>query len=261
MIKKNNRGFSLVELLIAMVILSLIMVSIASFASTTTSTYVRTKTDVELQEDGNDVLNLISDKLMQAQRVRIGTTNNEYTISSTASSGKILNTFYELNELAVVPGSENLEYIAVAYDGAIGDSYGTVADVFYFYKNYLFVFRHYIAERPSAVESTDPDLTGDDMDLYLINYIASDCKTYTDDELEDLKKEHLICDTLEYVEGTPGSLNVDMEAYPEDNSLMIKLNFKAKRSRAENVAMSTIVIRNSYVLSPKGYVYTPPSGP
>lgn len=70
----NNRGFSLVELLVAIAIMSIILISIASFASTTTSTYVQTKADVELQADGADVLNLISDKLMQAKYVRIGTT-------------------------------------------------------------------------------------------------------------------------------------------------------------------------------------------
>lgn len=84
--KKYNQGFSLVELILAVAILGIIMVAIASFMSTTTTTYTRTKNDTELQRTGQELFDMISDKIMQASYIRIGRDGKEYVIEGTNQS-------------------------------------------------------------------------------------------------------------------------------------------------------------------------------
>lgn len=84
--KKYNQGFSLVELVLAVAILGIIMLAIASFMSTTTTTYTRTKNDTELQRTGQEVFDMISDKIMQASYIRIGRDGKEYVIEGTNQS-------------------------------------------------------------------------------------------------------------------------------------------------------------------------------
>ena len=77
--KTNNQGFSLVELILAIAILAIIMVALASFMGTTTRTYTRTKNDIEVQEKGQQLYDSIADKMMQATCIRIGTSDgSEY---------------------------------------------------------------------------------------------------------------------------------------------------------------------------------------
>ena len=68
--KKHNQGFSLVELVIAVAILAIIMVAIASFMTSTTKSYNRAKNDAQLQQTGQELFDMISDKVMQANRQR-----------------------------------------------------------------------------------------------------------------------------------------------------------------------------------------------
>ena len=278
--KKKNRGFSLVELLIAMVILSLIMVSIASFAYSTTSTYVHTKADLELQQDGVQVLDMLSDKIMQAKTVRIGvgelTSEGKalcYEYCSAAdhqsfgvdtggrlledehnylsgSTGNAAYAFSELDENAIIPGvtTKELQYIAVLYDSTMDNKthYQYVLDVYRFINNEVYLFRVLGNERFSAQSSvanpTDVDPTDAMLDAWMDREISTVAdKTAAD--LEAVKSENLICSTVD---------EVDLYASPNDNSIFIKIDLKNERKRAENSVQSMITIRNNYVLQPKG---------
>lgn len=67
----KNRGFSLIELLIAIAILAIIMVMISGFVSTTLHTQRKTKKDMQIQEEAQRIYSQFSDILMQASYVRL----------------------------------------------------------------------------------------------------------------------------------------------------------------------------------------------
>lgn len=81
-VKKRNQGFSLVELLIAMMILSIVMVMVVQFMSTTSGAYQKNKKNLNLQSDSMQIMEQISDTLMQARYIRIQTKDKGiYSIS------------------------------------------------------------------------------------------------------------------------------------------------------------------------------------
>ncbi len=67
--KLNNRGFTFVELILAVAILSIVMISIVHFMTTTSTVYSRSNRDNEVQSQAQDVYQMISSCLMQANTV------------------------------------------------------------------------------------------------------------------------------------------------------------------------------------------------
>lgn len=70
---QSNKGFSLIELLIAMTIFSIIMVMVVTFMSTTTAAYRKTQKNVGIQTEALQISEQISDVLMQAKYIRVTT--------------------------------------------------------------------------------------------------------------------------------------------------------------------------------------------
>lgn len=68
---QRNKGFTLVELLISMALLSIIMLIVVQFMSTTTAAQKRTKYNLKAQTAGNELMNNISDTMSQASYVRV----------------------------------------------------------------------------------------------------------------------------------------------------------------------------------------------
>lgn len=69
--KIHNRGFSFVELLIAMTILSIVMLMVVNFMSMTTGAYRKTKKNLNIQTEALQVMEQMSDTLMQAAYIRV----------------------------------------------------------------------------------------------------------------------------------------------------------------------------------------------
>lgn len=67
--KRNNKGFTFVELILAVAILSIIMVSIVHFMTTTSTVYSRSNRDNEVQSMAQDVYEQVYSCLMQANKV------------------------------------------------------------------------------------------------------------------------------------------------------------------------------------------------
>lgn len=67
--KLNNQGFTFVELVIAVAILSVITVSIATFMATTSRVYSKTNHNNEVQSQAVEVYDQISNCIMQANKV------------------------------------------------------------------------------------------------------------------------------------------------------------------------------------------------
>lgn len=73
----KNRGFSLIELLIAVTLLSIIMIMVVQFMSSTSWAITKTKKNQNIQTEAMEVGSQFSDSLMQATYIRVRTMNNE----------------------------------------------------------------------------------------------------------------------------------------------------------------------------------------
>ncbi len=69
--KKKNQGFSLIELLIAVTILSIVMIMVVQFMSTSSVAYRKQKKNLSVQTKAMTTMEQLSDTLMQANYVRI----------------------------------------------------------------------------------------------------------------------------------------------------------------------------------------------
>lgn len=67
--KRNNKGFTFVELILAVAIMSIIMVSIVHFMTTTSTVYSRSNRDNEVQSMAQDVYEQVYSCLMQANKI------------------------------------------------------------------------------------------------------------------------------------------------------------------------------------------------
>ncbi|MBP3234128.1 MAG: prepilin-type N-terminal cleavage/methylation domain-containing protein [Eubacterium sp.] len=68
---KSNKGFTFVELIISMAILSLIAVAIVGVMSSNTVIFRKTKTDLEVQNVAMDSMTMLENDLMQAKYIEI----------------------------------------------------------------------------------------------------------------------------------------------------------------------------------------------
>ena len=88
-IKKNNKGFTFVELLLVLAILCIVMVYVIKIMSTSTVTYTKTNADLTVQEATNHIINQMSVNIMQATCFRVGTDSAvEYVRSDTKGAVK-----------------------------------------------------------------------------------------------------------------------------------------------------------------------------
>ena len=69
MIKLNNRGVTLIELLVSLTILAVFMTSVTYFISTMSRDTTKTKKHVQVQQDSQKVYDEISQMIMQAKCV------------------------------------------------------------------------------------------------------------------------------------------------------------------------------------------------
>lgn len=262
--KKHNQGFSLVELVIAVAILAIIMVAIASFMSTTTAAYRRTKNDAQLQQTGQELFDMISDKVMQAEEIRIGRGGKEYVVLGTNGSSKEDSTGKLLKEDGGAAGMSNagnqlysfrtltseetsIDYICIYYESMNTDGgttgYGPVVDVFYFDSGNVYLYREVGGVREESLDtSTDgkPLITTDVSSSRTIRDTwINRCINWSSTTDQD---EHLVCKNVK-----------DIYAYAVADENAIYLQIDMEKKGMENVSQGMITIRNSYVLQPEGY--------
>ncbi len=76
MIKNTkNKGFSFVELIIVVAILSIVMIMVSQFMMSTVNTYTRTNADNKVQANAQETYDKIANHIMMAQAVKISTTS------------------------------------------------------------------------------------------------------------------------------------------------------------------------------------------
>ena len=81
---KSDKGFTFVELIISMAILSLVAVAIVGVMSSNTVVFRKTKTDLEVQNVAMDSMTMLENDIMQAKYIEIESTvpNKKYICSS-----------------------------------------------------------------------------------------------------------------------------------------------------------------------------------
>ncbi|MCM1494986.1 MAG: prepilin-type N-terminal cleavage/methylation domain-containing protein [Bacteroides sp.] len=276
--RNNNQGFSLVELLIAIAILSLIMIALASFMGTTTNSYVRTRNDREIQQAGQEVFDMIADKLMQAKLVRIGTDDKEYTAIGTGGSVSAGGDFALLDENGApiatsygnrsrysfgalgettITDSNPIRYIAIIYDvkitsGANKGTYGPARAVYCFKDGNVYLFQGEYASRPSSYNdgsNTEVDQTLAELEPTLDSLISTSLNKVNSTAQSDytyIQDNNLVCNTIMHDGDIPA---VNVYALPAENALYMTLDFE--KQGMENRTEGMITIRNSYVLQPR----------
>ena len=71
--KLNNRGFTLIEMLLALAILAIFMVCVTAFVASSSKSTKQTKKQVKVQQDAQEVYDTIFDSVMQATALIINT--------------------------------------------------------------------------------------------------------------------------------------------------------------------------------------------
>lgn len=85
----KNKGFSLIELLIAMTILSIIMIMVTQFMGTTSGALSKTKKNLKIQTKAMEIGTQLSDTLMQAKYIRVATQDGRvYELDTTLGPKK-----------------------------------------------------------------------------------------------------------------------------------------------------------------------------
>lgn len=83
----KNRGFTLIELLISMALLSIIMLMVVQFMSSTSAAEKKTKQNLKVQEEANEVMTNMADSLMQANYICV-IPSDSYTYLVDKTSGQ-----------------------------------------------------------------------------------------------------------------------------------------------------------------------------
>lgn len=76
-VKQDNKGFTLVELIITVAIMTLIGVALVGIMTSNTVAFRKTKSDLDVQNVAEDTFNKITNDIMQAKAVYIKTTGGD----------------------------------------------------------------------------------------------------------------------------------------------------------------------------------------
>ena len=69
--KQQNSGFSLIELIIALAVLAFLMLAVSSFMGSSVMQSKKARADVKMQTQSQEVYNLLTDSIMQANDILI----------------------------------------------------------------------------------------------------------------------------------------------------------------------------------------------
>jgi prepilin-type N-terminal cleavage/methylation domain-containing protein len=129
--KLNNRGITLIELLLALTILSIFMVTVTAFIATATKSTKKTKKQVTVEQEAKEVYDTIYDALLQSTSVIFTTTSrvsgDATSVSADASSDAVVRKTdgFETalgagNEVAYVSKNayDSIEYALWKYSGS-----------------------------------------------------------------------------------------------------------------------------------------------
>lgn len=252
----NNRGFTFIELVIAVAMLTIIMGSIVQFMATTTVTYNRTNHDNEVQSQAQDVYDVINSCIMQANKVilygDIGS-GDEYFISDNQpkvefidpSTGKLLNSSRKTLKFSLpydTSGEVKANAVTAKAFSILSKHYDDGSPTEYKDVTVKAIYFEYQTKRSgSAYEDCYATFFYNDGKLYLNRHYESEGTTYAGIMDMNPKKESILCKSLEKTDGF--KVTVDANA----NCIGLILKFNNYKMSYETLGMTKI--RNGNVLA------------
>ena len=112
--KNNNKGITLIELLVSLAILSIFMVTVTYFLSSSTKSVNQTKKQIAVQQDAKEVYESLNSTIMQASSVRIRT---KKTIANPATTDTEITSRRSADCNSAIASGKTVEFISkAAYD-------------------------------------------------------------------------------------------------------------------------------------------------
>lgn len=122
---KQNSGFSLIELVIAMAVLAFLMLAVSSFMGSSVMSSKKAKTDVRMQTQAQETYSLITDSIMQATNILLvgyrASDDSQMSFSEYEEDGKA--TSATLNKIYYVKDNATKEALLDATKGAETKNY------------------------------------------------------------------------------------------------------------------------------------------
>ena len=204
--KSNNKGFTLVELIVALAVMSLLMIAVVGLMIMNTATNKRLKADSNVQSEAGELYDHINDAVMQASKIEItadGTTYSNLDKSNPASFAMMTNAAgYNFEKMVI-------EY-AVNYNPAYGGGATVDKDIctvtFELSGDKMYVYRSYglmtkLNDTPGIIDDNiyAQDITSAVVKVYedsnamelLINYNKQE-RTYTQDNYIKVRNSYVI---------------------------------------------------------------------
>ncbi len=274
--KLNNKGFSFVELVIAVAILAVIMVSISSFMASTTAVYTRTTKDNEVQIEAQNVYNTITNSIMQADDIVMflyqpsAASSGNYTVYVSGNHPDAAGVDRTTGKLVKKDGVQYkpLRYLVPMANstGGCGGYYPTSIYAFsslktvdasnvstyteYDVKSMMISYQTKNASG-NYVKASVTYTVGSDGNLYMNRHVEGEASwkngsnTYEGRVDMEESADNLLTDNLNYTDYKNCGFKVVVDA--ESNSIGISLDFKNASFTYESLGMTKI--RNSNVLA------------
>ena len=225
--KPNNKGFTLVELIITVAIMTLIGLAMVGIMSSNTVVFRKTKSDIDVQNIAQDTFNKISDDIMQAKAVFVETASNTKYITA-------LNSSYVTTDDQVLYSKFNSVFSGAANDftafPATGAKIKTIGIAYVVPTDSKYADSGYTNPVCYCVVKYDFDATNKTI-KYSADYYGMDILDCTDTLYNDmLNSDGVFC-------------KID----PQGNSINLSMTFEKNNRKFKSEGMVTI--RNSYVLS------------
>lgn len=251
--KPKNKGFTLVELIIAMAIMALLITAVCMIMSNNSVIFKKTKAEIRLQTAAEETYNELSSYIMQANEIKItgrtspSGTNETYVKKPSSGAVAGVHYFDELYDKStktyttLYPSVIEIKYAVQVDDGAGGytTSDVTVKYYFYSYTNDKGEDRTnmYISRESSESEYDDQIsiIPGTTWNPSLTTSPYSDAKADMDSY-----KQWLYTDKMEDI-----SLTVNSET----QSIGVKMNFDDQNRKYASDGQ--VNVRNSYVMHDK----------
>lgn len=99
----KNKGMSLIEIVVALAVLSLLMIAVISLISNNSIIFRRNKKDMQMQVQAEEAFNIICDDLKSAKYIYIKDVDgNTYTLSGAGASNPFTSSEIEIEEMIIV---------------------------------------------------------------------------------------------------------------------------------------------------------------